>query len=212
MQDFLLRILTDTAAFTIAGAVLVFAGRKILTSTIETYFIRLADSSKASIELEKQKESFLLSTRNSVYPEIVELVYRLRNTFRDGLLELKETASKADDRWRFNSFGFGEPLYVLTERLYKYRAFVPEEVFDSLHRFKRCLQDAAVILNRFDRPVGYEGQMPEDFSRRDREVYRQRYAESIDELEALYEKVDKLYPKITEAVRAHMESILHRKA
>lgn len=211
MQDFLLRILVDTAALTIAGAILLFAGRKILAGTIEHYFTRLADSSKASVELEKQKESFLLSTRNSVYPEIVELVYRLRNTFRDGLLELKEPASNNAEDWWPHSFDFGEPLYVLTEQLYKYRAFVPEEVFDSLHRFKRCLQDATVILNRLGRPVEREGQMREDFGQRDREVFRQRYAESIGELEALYEKVDKLYPQITEAVKSHMESVLSRK-
>jgi hypothetical protein len=215
VQEIILRILTDTAAFTIAGALLMLALRKFLLSSIEHYFSRLAETLKASMELEKQKETFLISSRNSVYPEIVELVYRLRNDFRGGLQELKEGATRSEEHsFPPSPLGFGEPLYVLTERLYEYRVFVPGEVFEDLHRFKRCLQDATVFLNRLTRleDIDFDNPNMGEIEKKSWQDFRQRYDESFGKLESLYAEVDGLYPKITEAIRVHMESVLSRKS
>jgi hypothetical protein len=212
VKDFLFHILSDTAAFTIAAGLLLLAGRKMILAAIEHYFARLTDASKAGVEIEKQKESFLVSSRNDIYPEIVELAYRLRNDFRDGLSRLEAAAARTDRYSPPFSFDFGEPLFILTERLYKYRIFLPKDVFEDLHLFKRRLQDATVILNRLDRPIEDKDKPdhPDELVKKQTETFLHRYSESVGLLGEIYSEIDVLYPKITSAIRSHMGSILNR--
>lgn len=162
---------------------------------------------QANLEIEKQKALALLESQKSIYPEMLELVYRLRNDLRDNLncLELQ-----TEESFR-GTPPLGEELYLLTENLYKYRAFIDERTFQMLHRYKRLLQDAQVIFNRITRPpnsppIGNSRDHFEELSRMRFSLYQ----ESAEHLGEVYSAVDKLYPQITQNVQEHIQTVLTR--
>lgn len=99
---------------------------------------------------------------------------------------------------------FESALYLLTENLYKYRAFVEEDVFDKLHQLKRNLQDASVVVDRLTRPK--EGQVRHYSGRDPAEDAVEIYVALITKLRALYEDSDKLYHEITAAIKGNLDS------
>ena len=110
----------------------------------------------------------------------------------------------------------GEELYLLTQNLYTYRAFIDESSFEMLHRYKRVLQDAKVLLNRitrFEYPEEPET-LPEISRVRNWEAVQQaqktRYQECTEELNSIYAEVDDLYFRITKSIKEHIGAVLER--
>jgi hypothetical protein len=183
---------------------------------------RRLEVEQLELALEKQKGLNLLERRLDIYPEMLELVYRLRNDLRDSLesaeRDLERVRAINDVRRWFGPEELGQALYLLTENLYKYRAFIDEETFEMLHRYKRLLQDAKVLLNRSTRPPQsietkeVEGQ-EEDFEARWEQESKARlalYEEARECLQEIYQEIDSLYAQITENVKSHIEEILRR--
>jgi len=148
---------------------------------------------RALLDVEAQKALSLADRRRDVYPELLELVYRLRNGLRDCVESLQRDPNSS----MIPEVG-GESLYHLTENLYQYRAFIDEETFTMLHQYKRRLQDARVI---YDRVWFLDHTAP-----RDSDGQRYRNREAIDQLERAFPEVDELYREITKRVRDNMES------
>jgi len=211
MNDFLKHVFVDGAIIVTLFGVFVFLVRKWITEAISHHFKTSLEESKTSLELEKQKALSLFEKRTAIYPEMLELVYRLRNGMRECLQLLKRVKNGSNRMPPPGHLRIGEELYLLTENLYKYRAFIDEGTFWMLHRYKRILQDAQVLLDRLDRPP--ERKDVKNFS--DWEIeYRKavmaRYEESIDQLEGIYREIDNLYPRITESVKRHVEGVLKK--
>lgn len=213
MKDLLIRIATDAAVLVALSAVLVFIMKKFFNSAVDTLFKKQEELQKATLEVAKEQEKAFVANQNAVYPEIVELVYRLRNQFRHEM----DTFNRQHDQKQPWGISFGEELFMLTERLYKYRVFLDPEIFDMLHHYKRLLQDARVIGDRLGRPShamrteegeAILGRLEEDSW----EKYEARYQESIGTLERLHQEVNELYPRITDAVQGHMQTVLSRRA
>jgi hypothetical protein len=210
MSDIAIRILIDLGVLAVIAALLKHFIKKWIEGALDLKFKSLLEDKKALLEIEKTKGLEWLKGQNAVFPEIVELVYRLRNDFRDKILTIDKIiaagipSDKHDRIW--GPSGFGQELYILRENLYKYRVFFDEEeVFEKLHRFKRICQDAEVLLDRISRP---------DHSattQRQNEVELERCYESADKLRELFSEIDALYPDITNAVKDRMKSIIERK-
>ncbi len=161
-----------------------------------------------AIEIEKHQALAVLERRNTIYPEILEIVYRLRNACRDVLAifpldhaEWKTLLWFKEERNRNTLKAFDPALYLLTENLYKYRAFVDESVFNMLHRFKRKLQDASVLVDRITRP-------PERLSLGQETMDEHTYNTSIERLASFYSEADRLYAEITGSIKAALEKHL----
>jgi AAA+ ATPase superfamily predicted ATPase len=172
--------------------------------------------------LEKQKGHILLERRVGIYPEMLELVYRLRNQLRSCLdvqerqyLEARGSAiEKPVAPIEPGVPPLGDELYLLTENLYKYRAFIDEESFQMLHRYKRLLQDAQVLFNRMDRPLSESirdnNKDLESLIARANKDFITRYEESIENLKMIYHEIDELYPRITTCIKKHIGTFLER--
>lgn len=178
---------------------------------------RRLEVEQLELAFEKQKGLNLLERRQDIYPEVLELVYRLRNDLRNSL-ESAEVGATNDVRIWFGPDELGQELYLLTENLYKYRAFIDEETFEMLHRYKRLLQDAKVLLNRSTRPPQsieteeVESQKENLEARWEQESKARLalYEEARGRLQGIYQEIDSLYVQITENVKSHIEEILRR--
>ena len=212
MNELFTKLLMDAAVLSAIGTGLIFVAKKIFTSTVDTLYKNQQEFLKASLDIAREREKALIVSDTAIYPEIVELVYRLRNQFRHEMDFLRRFYKNN------NQYGisFGEELFLLTDRLYKYRLFLDGEIWSQLHEYKRALQDAKVLGDRLSRQRrayrGEQGNIVTEPEEDNWEEYKSRYDESIATLESLFSNVNDLYPKITEAIQAHMRSVLSRPA
>jgi hypothetical protein len=183
------------------GAFLLFFLKKYISKAIDYRFTKLDSEYKARIELEKEKSKHLLTERQAIYPEIVSLVYQLRNEYRADVGRIRKELSKSDE-FPFHFIpSFGEKLFILTHNLYKYRAFIPEGTFNLVHRFKRILQDVEVYGNKLTR------NRESDERSEDQLRFEQDLERHIIYFEENYNEVDELYCKIVKEIQEHMKGI-----
>jgi len=212
MNELLIRILADGAILTGLAGLLAFFLKQWIAKSVEYQFSRRQELDKATLEVEKKRSLDLLARENAIYPEVVELVYRLRNDFRKRLRRLKQDY-KNPTNWSVHPdvSQFGEELYILTERLYKYRAYLDEDVFQSLHKVKRNLQDAEVMFNKLNRMIAPDApSLSQQWSEQGKAEFNQRCEDAIPILDSLFTEIDVLYPQITESVKDKMKSVLSR--
>lgn len=134
LKEILIAVLSSSVVLTI----FVFALKKYIEHLISYEFDKKLQITSIDIRnLGKLKES-LLDTHLAIYPEISELVYRLRNIMREGLE--KSAAYEWDTDLR-------QLVLHLSENLYKYRLFLPDDIFDQLHEFKHIVQDALLLVD-----------------------------------------------------------------
>lgn len=192
-----------------AGGIAIWFVKKWLKGAIDSHFAQLQTRVDAESEVWKGRAIEIAKRRDLVYPEILEVTYRLKNDYRDSLKRLQDGVSDfhaGEPHKLLTAPRLGEPLYLLTENLYKYRPFLDESTFEVLHRFKRCLQNAEVIFNRMDRPDAVD--LPGDSG--SNASFVQRYHESKEELHDLLAELESMTDQIAKGVRAHIEAILER--
>jgi hypothetical protein len=125
----------------------------------------------------KVAEAFL-QQQLGIYPEIIELVYRLRNGLRDSL------RAQSPQDWSPQVHDLFEHL---SDNLYKYRLFITDDVFRKLHRFKVLCKDAVDLQARH--ASGNNLFRSED------------YVQDIHRFESRWREIDALYAQITDEVR-----------
>jgi Mg2+ and Co2+ transporter CorA len=212
----LLRIFKDSAILGAIGAIITV----VISRLLDRKFQDFAEKMKATVELEKTRALDEYQSRKAIYPEIIQVVYRLRNELRDILdrIEAKRREHDPEKPIEILSLQLGEPLYMLTERLFSWRVFLTEDDFHQVHRFKRVLQDAQVLLNRITRPSEELGRRGSRGGRmtlellHDAERQLERINESIGELRKMYQEVDSLHIVIIQNVKNKMASPLSLRA
>lgn len=193
------RILGDAAIMAAIGGIVAVLVRKWVTAAVDHRFAAALEEKKAGIEHGKTKDSHVLAMRQSVMPDLVTLVYRLRNTFRENLDKAQSYAGEP----RSGPDRFGEDLYLLTLKLYQSRIFIPEDLFQKAHKFKRCLQEADV---EFDRASRYE--IMQFLRVNDLDTRMKAQAEwdrFVSRWTELFDEVDKLYPEMTVLAKSYIE-------
>lgn len=202
------RIIADGIVLLMLSGLLGFFIKKWISETISYHFGTAIERNKALVEVEKRKALTLVDKRMGIYPEMLGLVYGLRNNVRDRLQSLRDYVERRAIP-PSHIFVIGEELYLLTYKLRDYRAFIDEDTFEMLHRYKRILQDAQVLLNLIERPLAQR-----HFDSKSEEGLGQdvavSYEQSAEDLEAINREVDNLYSRITKSVKQHIEAVLKR--
>ena len=210
MDDFWKRVVADLTLLTGLGVVAMFLVRKWVSSIIESHFQPRIKEAEAKVDIEAEKARYYIENTKTIYPEVVELVYRIRNNFRahmDGLRDGYNNGRKTDTSFQADTVEFREGLYLLTEHLYKYRVFLDDNTFELLHRFKRLLQDVQIVLNRIERTIESEPRDPlDEYERTLYSVQIELYEQSIAYFDRTYKEVDVLYSKIIPAIQHKIES------
>ena len=198
MADFIAEVAISTAILLASLGLVAYLIRRWISEGIAHHFESLLERNKAALDLEKQKGLLLVEKRGSIYPEMLELAYRLRIGLRE--ISNEEGWKTGPDPALLGRIKeMREQVYQLTDRLYRHRAFIDESTFEDLHGYKRVLQDCVVLLNRLTRPdLQFNRDANEEKS----------YVESVTALADAYAKVNRLYNVIVEKVKTHMESSL----
>lgn len=200
MNDTIINIFKDAGIVTTIVAIFFFIFKKWLSKYIDSKFADIADVKKALIEIKKERFSKIYEKKDFIYPEILELVYRLKNDFQK-IIEQCNLETTENTNY-FSCGELGQELYFLTENLYKYRAYIDDETFNNLHKYKRILQDSKIILNsisRFDADT--IGRNPDEMD----DLQKKRYLESSTVLMTNLSDVLILYNDITNQIKNHLK-------
>jgi hypothetical protein len=135
-----------TGGFT-AGLGYIFV-RKLIESTIDFEFNKLNLQKAADLSVKVPVRQDFFKREMMLYPEIIILIYRLKNAARDCLDEKTRTRGQVQ---KFSSLNV-----CLTENLYEYRPFLPEDIFKDLHRYKIHIQEFGVLLDHVTRSTEVE--------------------------------------------------------
>lgn len=218
MSDVVKHILADAALMGLITAGFVFAVKKWIAQALEHHFKASLEREKAVVQIEKTKELGILQNRMTALPQLVELVYRLRNEFRDQMEMLSDPRVGYPGRFGPESriAGLGEELYLLTESLYKFRIFLDDSTFQVLHQTKRALQDANVLINTMTRPPDRSDPVLQTSRAESRDaalqqIFTSQLEKLMPELKERFDTVDRLYPEVVERAKAQMHTFLHGK-
>ena len=219
MSDLLKLILANGAIGTIAVGLLAFLMKRWVSEAVSHHFRKVLEHEKVSLE----KGFHVLERRGFIYPEMLEVVYRMRNDLRD-LLEVVPTRDefieslvqvKEERTWLSEEAeerisrpvelldAFSRETMVLTENLYRYRAFIDEETFDMLHRYKVCAHRALINLDSLRRPQA---------ERARRSVRDLNDEELMEQARSFCHEINSYYPLITERIKKQIEGTLAREA
>jgi len=184
----------------------------------------------ALIEFEKKNLANVLETRTATYPQLLELVYRIRNQarsirstaweytgtkylgWREAYLKRFIEASRGDQ-----DGAYIKGLWQLTENLYRYKIFIDAKTWEHLHHFKHVVQDLALVLDRVLRP---RDSSADEIDRDNRSEVdwelniplTERLDESKPTLERLFQQIDSLHDEITDGLRKHFDMVIQRNA
>lgn len=215
MMELYKQILGNAAALSVVLGVFVFIFKKWIVASIQAHFAKEMEKAKSVLQVEGKRYAHFVEERDTTYPEILEIVYRLRNGYRDFVDAIPVEGIRILNR----RGSFPTPpqegsdlLYLLSENLYKYRAVIDEDTFHLLHTFKRKLQDGKVLLDRITRttPKPDIGGLSQWEQENERQIH-QHFEESKNELFEIRDTVNDLYEKITNQIKAHVNSALERK-
>jgi hypothetical protein len=165
------------------------------------------------IELDREKELTLINRKFAIYPEILELVYRLRNEIRDFYNSVNEVVNGLGENQMISDFVGSGTVYTLTENLYRYRAFIDNDAFEKLHRLKRLGQDVVALQNRMTRPLDVlniqSGKNPKSVIDAMQVDERLKTKDAHELLVPIQQEVEQLYTEITRIIKAKLQSHLN---
>lgn len=184
-MEFIKELIVNLIGSSFILGLFLFITKKYFEKWISAEFDRRAKISSSRIDQAFKVSGNILEKETGIYPEILEVTYRLRNIMRDGL-----TRSHAYD-WNPEL----KPLCAhLTENLFKYRLFISEEIFDALHRFKQITQDALIFY---------------DVQTRDEKLFdTEEYRRKLEEFRPKYKEADELYALILKLIRQKLNSVI----
>lgn len=172
----------ETLAASIASSLavtglLLFFVKHYVQKQVDWNFKRLElEYESARAERDHVRQHYV-TQRLGIYPEISQLVYRLRNALNDGMA--RPHIGEWDDE-------FSQLCGELTEGLFRWRYFLPKPLFELLHDFKRTAQDVLVFY---------------DIRTRTGEVDNQQgYQLALERLRPVAERMNGLGEEITKAI------------
>jgi len=184
-MDFFKGLLVVIINSSIVVGLMSFIFKKYFDKWLSEKFEKRSRMDAFKIDSLTKLSDFLMEKELGIYPEITEVVYRLRNIIRDGINSE-------------NSYNWSPELRPLcahlTENLYKYRLFLGPEVFDNLHEFKQIAQDALVFI---------------DIQTREKTLFdSETYQKEVGHFKTKYERANELYEEIVRQIDKKMKSTL----
>ena len=177
-MSFVKEVVTSLISSSIILGLFLFIVKKYFDKLLSTEFDIRSKRAHSKIDQAFKVAGIMIEKEVGVYPEILEITYRLRNIIREGFKESLAYKWSPDFR----------PLCAhLTENLYNYRLLLSEEIFKALHDFKQIAQDVLMFC---------------DIQTRQENIFdRDGYQKKIREFEPKYRKLDELYNLIEEKIR-----------
>jgi hypothetical protein len=184
-MDILKEIAVALVTSTVISSILVWFIKQYFEKRLNYEFHMRESVFQKRIEHSNKIETQILDTKIGIYPELMELVYRLSVIMRDGITQ--------DSAFKWG--GDMRPLCAqLTEDLFKYRFFLDNELFDILHRFKHIAQDATLLVDIHTRP-------DKAFNKEEYDMDVQTFIKKQKEAEKLVEEVQRILKERIEIIQ-----------
>lgn len=165
-----------TSSLVVTGFLL-FVVRHYVQKQVDWRFKRLElEYQSARAERDHIRQHYM-TQRLGIYPEISQLIYRIRNALNDGMT--RHHIGEWDDEY---SALCGE----LTEGLFRWRHYLPKPLFDLLHDFKRAALDVLVFYDIATRPTEVKN--------------RESYQLAVERLRPVADTINELYAEIVKAI------------
>ena len=213
-EDIFKIVLINTSIIAGVGVLFLFAFKKWISSLIESYFSKSLEKEKSKFKQIESVATDYFGKEIGVYPEIIEILYRLRNELRTLLKQIESSEYVHPGQYQ-------QCTYQLTEILFKNRIYFDEPIFKALHKIKRYSQDAFVLLNRLTRDDASDVQGMVDMLNRprnpkwdgiDRAIIKNKYQTRIDEvfpeLSNCLQEIEESYEEIIPVVKTKITTIL----
>jgi len=182
-MSFVETLITSVASSLAVTGLLLFFVKHYVRKQVDWSFRRLElDYESARAERDHVRQHYV-TQRLGIYPEISQLIYRLRSALNDGMA--RPHIGEWDDEFTYLC---GE----LTEGLFRWRYYLPKPLFELLHDFKRATQDVLVFYDIHIRPSNVN----------DQEEYRR----ALERLQPVAERVNALYEEITKVMNLEAPS------
>ena len=161
---------------TVTG-LLVLVLKQYLGSQIDWHFRRRELEYESERRNRDQVSEHYLHQRLAIYPEISQLIYRLRKAVDDGMQ--RPHIAEWDDE-------FVTLCGELTDGMFRWEYFLPRPLFAQLHEFKRAVQNMLVFYDIRSRPD---------------EVSRERaYLEAREQMRPVADDIGRLQQDIAAAI------------
>ena len=131
-MDSLAALLSSAGVAAVVSAILTYLFKPLLEARLQKSLSAKLEAVRAAYVQEHEYLKELIKKNSELYPELVESVYRSRNIAR----ELYTRAPKFDPVLRAE---LGNLALAVTEGLFRTRVFLPSQVFEAIHAFKRTL-------------------------------------------------------------------------
>ena len=168
----------------VVSGIFVFFIRSVLSKWLDQEFNKRHAELEQKIKTANKTEEMFRDARLGLYPQLIEVTYRLRNEMREAI------SSQSAIHWTGNVRQYS---IQLTEDLFKYRMFLPNEIFELLHKFKHIAQDAVLL--------------GDTFTRDDKIDDTEGYAKAIDNFHPKLEQANTLFDEIKRAVGSHLQTM-----
>lgn len=150
-MDLISTVLVTLLTSSVVLGLMVLAVRKYMVAAISHEFQKRAEIEKLELEKLRVRDSSFFESRMSLYPELSEIVYRLKGAIQQAA-NAEQAIEGNGDLIRFTGH--------LTEFLYRNTFYIPEPLFNALHDYKRLAQNSLVLMdictreeNIFDKAV-----------------------------------------------------------
>jgi len=171
------QIFTSLITSSVTAVVVVFLVKKMIERSIDSAFNRAEKKQSAIVDMKIEAGSSIFEKEISIFPEMMEVIYRCRNVARECTNESTRNIKVIKD---FNGYKIH-----LTENLYKYRLFLPEQIFKKLHDFKIEIQEIGVLLDQLTRSKNTENSNSKILDLAKKEI-----GTKYDRINAMFEELD----------------------
>ena len=175
-------LISAITSSTIIG-LLIYILKKFFGDYISHYFEKRSLIVKHEINQKLKFADSWLEREFLIYPEMLEVIYRLRNNIRDGI--------KKDKPYDWNQDLISLWAH-LRENLYRYKPFLSQQIFKKMHRFTKIATRAKDLRQKYTQ----EEHLFDNIS----------YRSELDKFHREFREMDNLYQEIDTDIRALLNS------
>ncbi len=137
-MEYLKLFLTSFLSSSIVIGLFVFLTKKIISKEVELIFTKKNMITNHDVERSFKYDDIITDTCFGIYPEMLEMAYRIKRSFDNSINEDLAIKWKSDIK---------QLLVLFQENMIKYRAFIHNAIFDEMHLFKRSAQDIMIYYD-----------------------------------------------------------------
>jgi len=138
-MEYLKTIITSVLASFISVGIFTLFAKQVIIKAIELGYQKKVKKYECEISVASKIDSIIKAKSIRVFPEILEVTYRLKDSIT---ISIKE-----DLAYKWNS-DIRTMFLLFSEYLFEYKVYFSNEIFIELHRYKELINEILVIQQK----------------------------------------------------------------